>query len=134
MSTAELRARLDKLNATIEQDQVLADERKKQRRRITRILNLLVYPVITLPPEIVSLIFLHCIPYPPQWAEPDDNWRCPAPLVLLHICRTWRNIRLADSSLWTTPHLQFDKYYIREMSFNIRTHEQIENFLASWVR
>ncbi|KAF7333513.1 F-box domain-containing protein [Mycena venus] len=86
-----------------------------------------------LPPELVSIIFLYCIPFSCQWDTPDANWRCPAPLVFLHVCRTWREIGLADASLWTAPHLRFGEYYLSKTATHQRTPAQIENFLASWV-
>ncbi|KAK7018501.1 F-box domain-containing protein [Favolaschia claudopus] len=55
------------------------------------------YPVLTLPPEIVSEIFLRCIPpYPlyPPFAGPGS------PTILTHICRQWREIALSTPHLW----------------------------------
>ncbi|KAF7356084.1 F-box domain-containing protein [Mycena venus] len=55
------------------------------------------YPVLTLPNEIVSEIFVHFLPPYPA---------CPpltgihAPTLLTHICRKWRQIALATPPLW----------------------------------
>ncbi|KAF8169999.1 hypothetical protein K438DRAFT_1854595 [Mycena galopus ATCC 62051] len=68
----------------------------------------LLYTVLILPPEIVALVFLYCIP-------------------------TWREIALGDASLWTTPHLSFDEYYLSKSATHQRTPAQIESFFASWV-
>ncbi|KAF8207955.1 hypothetical protein K438DRAFT_1962223 [Mycena galopus ATCC 62051] len=132
MSATELRARPDELNVTVEADHALV-ECKKPKRIINAELDTLLYTVLILPPEIVALIFLYCIPFPCQWEKPDANWRCPAPLVFLHVCRTWREIALADASLWTTPHLRFDEYYLSKSATHQRTPAQIESFFASWV-
>ncbi|KAJ7111395.1 hypothetical protein C8R44DRAFT_742514 [Mycena epipterygia] len=114
MSTAELRARLDALNATIETEEALVAERKKQKRKITRELDNLIFPVLTLPPEIVSL------------TSRFPHFAC--------LCLEWREIGLADALLWTTPHLRFDEYYARKTGIHLRSAARIENFLASWVR
>ncbi|KAJ7729419.1 hypothetical protein B0H14DRAFT_2999934, partial [Mycena olivaceomarginata] len=132
MSATELRARPDELNATVETDHALV-ECKKPKRKNTAGLDTLLYTILILPPEIVSLIFLYCIPFPCQWEKPDANWRCPAPLVFLHVCRTWHEIALADASLWTTPHLRFDEYYLSKSATHQRTPAQIASFFASWV-
>jgi hypothetical protein len=51
-------------------------------------LNDIVYPVLTLPPEIISEIFRWCLPPSPQFVQPDP---AAVPLTLLAICRQWRN-------------------------------------------
>ncbi|KAJ7914448.1 hypothetical protein B0H13DRAFT_2002711 [Mycena leptocephala] len=56
-----------------------------------------VYPVLTLPAEIVSEIFAHCVPVYPK---------CPpvtgllSPTKLAQICRTWREIAFSTMTLW----------------------------------
>ncbi|KAJ7657773.1 hypothetical protein DFH06DRAFT_454071 [Mycena polygramma] len=55
------------------------------------------YPVLTLPNELVSEIFIHCLPpYPicPPGIGPLS------PTRLTHICRKWRQIALATPGLW----------------------------------
>jgi len=55
------------------------------------------YPVLTLPNEITSEIFIHFLPIYPL---------CPpltgilSPTLLTHICRQWREIALATPELW----------------------------------
>jgi len=55
------------------------------------------YPLLTLPNEIVSEIFLHFLP---------DYPLCPpltgilSPTCLTHVCRRWREIALATPALW----------------------------------
>ncbi|KAJ7684234.1 hypothetical protein DFH06DRAFT_1155082 [Mycena polygramma] len=55
------------------------------------------YPVLTVPNELISEIFLHVLPvYPlaPPLAGPSS------PTALSQICRRWREIALATPSLW----------------------------------
>ncbi|KAJ7746832.1 hypothetical protein DFH07DRAFT_579806 [Mycena maculata] len=63
---------------------------------------------LTLPPELTSQIFLFCLP-PPNWkgefAKPDPS---TAPLLLLSICRQWRNIALHTPGLWTSLYLDLN--------------------------
>ncbi|KAJ7143102.1 hypothetical protein C8R43DRAFT_866226, partial [Mycena crocata] len=48
------------------------------------------------PPEILSEIFIHCLP--------DDKFITPdlatAPLLLCGICHHWKDITLATPELW----------------------------------
>ncbi|KAJ7149185.1 hypothetical protein C8R43DRAFT_1007428 [Mycena crocata] len=64
------------------------------------------YPVLTLPNEIVSEIFVHFLPVYPL---------CPpltgllSPTTLTHICHHWRAIALATPSLWRAIFLTDDE-------------------------
>ncbi|KAF7335595.1 F-box domain-containing protein [Mycena venus] len=55
------------------------------------------YPVLTLPNEIVSEIFIHSLPPYPQ---PPALTGPFSPTLLTQICRKWRNIALATPALW----------------------------------
>ncbi|KAJ7118586.1 hypothetical protein C8R43DRAFT_96126 [Mycena crocata] len=94
MTAAELRARLTEIDAGI--------HRKMQERvAVQSQLDATVYPVLTLPIEIVSEIFIHCIP-------PGDAkvLLAEAPWVLLKVCRAWREIALSTPRLWNTLNIQ----------------------------
>ncbi|KAJ7249720.1 hypothetical protein B0H12DRAFT_1019546, partial [Mycena haematopus] len=60
-------------------------------------LDSVVYPVLTLPPEITSEIFCHCLPTERQSdiVNPKE-----APLVLTQVCGLWRNIAISTPELW----------------------------------
>ncbi|KAJ7639719.1 hypothetical protein DFH06DRAFT_1217688, partial [Mycena polygramma] len=60
-------------------------------------LDAYVYPVLTLPPEILSEIFVHFLPVYP--IRPPITGLL-SPTVLTHICRTWREIALSTPALW----------------------------------
>ncbi|KAJ6477543.1 hypothetical protein C8R45DRAFT_833427 [Mycena sanguinolenta] len=55
-----------------------------------------VYPVLSLPPEITTEIFLGCIPSQSNLSESPSE----APLLLAQICRQWRQIALDTPQLW----------------------------------
>ncbi|KAJ7087025.1 hypothetical protein C8R43DRAFT_309973 [Mycena crocata] len=55
------------------------------------------YPVLTLPNEIVSDIFLHFLPAYPNYPSTTGLF---SPTLLTHICRKWRQIALTTPSLW----------------------------------
>ncbi|KAJ7929509.1 hypothetical protein B0H13DRAFT_2264482 [Mycena leptocephala] len=59
-------------------------------------------PILSVPPEIIGIIFRHCLPsdLPPSWVP----WPSPhkAPLLLAQICHQWREICLDTPELWTS--------------------------------
>ncbi|KAJ6507829.1 hypothetical protein C8R47DRAFT_966457, partial [Mycena vitilis] len=65
--------------------------------------NSLKFPIISLPVEITSQIFLHCIPGDPL--SPGSFY--PA-VVLGQVCRQWREIALAVPDLWSAWSLAID--------------------------
>ncbi|KAJ7638285.1 hypothetical protein FB45DRAFT_1023091 [Roridomyces roridus] len=84
---ASIRARLFQLDSLIAQ---LAAERNTLQAKCDKI----VYPVLSLPAEVTSEIFSHCV-------EPlSDPSPSTAPLLLTRICRQWREIALASPPLW----------------------------------
>ncbi|KAJ7901150.1 hypothetical protein B0H14DRAFT_2670832 [Mycena olivaceomarginata] len=96
MRLHELRQRLSNLNATIYHHESILQELKQRRSAILSELNLVVYPVLTLPPEITAEIFKWCI---------DTTKRLLpslAPSLLTQICRDWRALALSTPALWDT--------------------------------
>ncbi|KAJ6477527.1 hypothetical protein C8R45DRAFT_906418 [Mycena sanguinolenta] len=84
-----LRHRLSELDALIS---LLSAE----RQRLRDIADTIVYPVLSLPPEITTEIFLRCIPPQSNLSESPSE----APLLLAQICRQWRQIALDTPHLW----------------------------------
>lgn len=92
------------------------------------------YPVLTLPPEITSQFFLHCIPVPsPPYAEPAFAWirinweysqqrppqAAPPPgLILSQVCHSWRDIVLDTPALWVAFPLKASSLRSRPPSIN----------------
>lgn len=63
----------------------------------------LAFPVITLPVEITSLIFIHSLP-----DNPLDPTASDAAVVLGSVCRQWREIALSIPQLWSSWSLAID--------------------------
>ncbi|KAK7052292.1 F-box domain-containing protein [Favolaschia claudopus] len=91
LSHVDLRKRLSELDAII-------SSLTLQRRALQTVSDAIIYPVLSLPPEIISEIFLRCLPSA-SYAEssPED-----APLLLTQICRQWRQVALQTPGLWTS--------------------------------
>ncbi|KAJ7120207.1 hypothetical protein C8R44DRAFT_623999, partial [Mycena epipterygia] len=87
----QLRHRLAQLNNLLE---TLSAEREQLQAASDSI----IYPVLSLPPEITSLIFIHCVPFPEaSFPRPSP---LDAPLLLAQICRQWRDIAINTQELW----------------------------------
>ncbi|KAJ7161184.1 hypothetical protein C8R46DRAFT_860439, partial [Mycena filopes] len=70
---------------------------RAQRAHIEDRLDSYRYPVLTLPNEIVSEIFVHFLPvYPERPPVPGIL----SPTNLTQICRKWRQVALATPALW----------------------------------
>ncbi|KAJ7215130.1 hypothetical protein B0H12DRAFT_357552 [Mycena haematopus] len=71
--------------------------RRTEKARVQQRLDSYTYPVLELPNEITSEIFIHFLPiYPlcPPLIGPDS------PILLTQICRAWRAIALGTPTLW----------------------------------
>ncbi|KAJ7368821.1 hypothetical protein DFH08DRAFT_1071450 [Mycena albidolilacea] len=102
-----LRARLAELDVEIVEQERILYQLKQNRIALQRELNATVFPVATLPLEIVAEIFLH---YTPHFHKPYAPVFYPsAPSVAITgVCRAWRDIALATPSLWSTLDVDFD--------------------------
>ncbi|KAJ7433445.1 hypothetical protein B0H11DRAFT_1889183 [Mycena galericulata] len=80
------------------------------RKPILKTLQSVVYPVLTLPPEITAQIFIHCVDtahigrygpslYPRAPPTKDDGH---GPLILASVCRAWRDIAFALGTIWSS--------------------------------
>ncbi|KAJ7504679.1 hypothetical protein B0H11DRAFT_2347342 [Mycena galericulata] len=97
-STREFtRGRIAELDSEIAALKISLTRLKLERKTLRGQLDEYVYPVLTLPNEIVSEIFLQRID---SCGGSTSN---PAsPLFLGHICHKWREIAVSTPSLWTT--------------------------------
>ncbi|KAJ7610549.1 hypothetical protein DFH06DRAFT_1246064 [Mycena polygramma] len=109
-----LRAQLEEVKSDILQQRL---ERKKyleafklrQHALITKQheletkLSLIVYPVLTLPPEITTRFFVACLP--DGCVRPRSK---TAPLLLAQFCHQWREIAISTPELWAATEIRFD--------------------------
>ncbi|KAJ6542936.1 hypothetical protein B0H19DRAFT_957879, partial [Mycena capillaripes] len=91
-----IRLRIDEIRSTILRYETYLQALEEKQRELETALSTIVYPVLTLPPEIVSRIFVECLP---SHGRVRPSPRTP-PLVLAQICQKWREIALTDSILW----------------------------------
>ncbi|KAJ7111678.1 hypothetical protein C8R44DRAFT_632393, partial [Mycena epipterygia] len=59
-------------------------------------LSHVVYPVLTLPTEIITRIFVECLPSD-EFVRPSPS---KPPLTLAQICSRWRDISLSTRGVW----------------------------------
>ncbi|KAJ6607929.1 hypothetical protein B0H10DRAFT_2069832 [Mycena sp. CBHHK59/15] len=98
-----------------------------ERRSIRKKLRALIYPVLTLPDEVTSEIFVHCLPPVATEQWPSNPSNSDAPLLLLRICSTWKDIALATPRLWTSFQLTDCR------SSRTLDHEHGRQMLSAWV-
>ncbi|KAF7353340.1 F-box domain-containing protein [Mycena sanguinolenta] len=96
------RARVAALEAQILELENSISALRLEQAQVQSRLDLYKYPVLTLPTEIVSEIFMHV---PPPY--PSCSWLAGtvSPTSLTHICREWRQIALSIPSLWRAINL-----------------------------
>ncbi|KAJ6457766.1 hypothetical protein C8R47DRAFT_1227289 [Mycena vitilis] len=70
---------------------------KQEKKAVHDRLTAYVYPVLTLPNEITSEIFIQLLPVYPKRPEPIDILSLS---LVCRICRQWREIALATPTLW----------------------------------
>ncbi|KAJ7841811.1 hypothetical protein B0H14DRAFT_2316031, partial [Mycena olivaceomarginata] len=84
------------IQSEIQRHKLCIEALELEERELDSNLKLIIYPVLTLPSEIVSQIFLQCLPAHNR-IRPSPR---KAPLVLAQICRYWRQIALSTGRLW----------------------------------
>ncbi|KAJ7019882.1 hypothetical protein C8F04DRAFT_325418 [Mycena alexandri] len=91
-----------------------------EREPLKELLETYIYPVLTLPNEIVSECFIHVLP--PYPARPPTTGPL-SPTSLAQICRKWREIALSTPALWSslTLTLEYGKS------------EKQKSFLETWM-
>ncbi|KAJ6515388.1 hypothetical protein C8R45DRAFT_207849 [Mycena sanguinolenta] len=113
--SAPLRRRLADLDAQIIEQKRQLDELQQIRSDVEReLFATATFPVLALPTEIMTEIFLYCVPLFDPLCIP--NGRCSAPLVLAGVCRLWRNIAHDTPALWSKLDVQFDLIPIAKAS------------------
>ncbi|KAJ6457146.1 hypothetical protein C8R47DRAFT_919272, partial [Mycena vitilis] len=92
----QLRADLETVNVEILRQQAILSELDARRQSLERDLAQIIYPVFELPPEIISRIFVQCLP---THGRIRPSPRTP-PLLFTQVCRDWRDIALSTCELW----------------------------------
>ncbi|KAJ7887361.1 hypothetical protein B0H13DRAFT_892216 [Mycena leptocephala] len=91
------RALLSDLDAQILDFERSLSALRIEKARVKERLDSYKYPVLTLPSEIVSEIFVHFLPTYPLCSPLTGIL---SPTLLTHICRTWQEIALGTPALW----------------------------------
>ncbi|KAJ7084948.1 hypothetical protein C8R44DRAFT_51227 [Mycena epipterygia] len=102
------RARLAQLDKQLTQIKTYLITVEAERQAVQDDLDTIVYPVLTVPNEITSNIFVHCLP------DQGRVWPSAgaAPLLLAQICRHWRDIALSTGELWASVAFNFGNPYM----------------------
>ncbi|KAJ6629807.1 hypothetical protein B0H10DRAFT_1630861, partial [Mycena sp. CBHHK59/15] len=69
---------------------------QSERKELVEKLDSVVYPVLTAPSEIISEIYLACLPSNRRIRASAKK----APLLLAQICSQWRATALSTCGLW----------------------------------
>ncbi|KAJ7639301.1 hypothetical protein FB45DRAFT_905250 [Roridomyces roridus] len=92
-ANATLRTQVSQLALEISATRTRLAEMQAELVSLQHRLDTVTYPVLSLPPEIVAEIFIHCLSPTPEW--PGCIHSEEAPLLLSRICSHWRGIALA---------------------------------------
>ncbi|KAJ7141581.1 hypothetical protein C8R46DRAFT_1135309 [Mycena filopes] len=90
------RRRITEVDAEILALKEALSKAKLERKVLKQHLANYIYPVLTLPNEVVSEIFLQTLDGFPSLCGPAS------PIYLGHICQRWRDIALSTPSIWSS--------------------------------
>jgi hypothetical protein len=97
------RSQLQEVESQIARLKALLDELEHRRvPLLKREINRRFPPILRLPPELSSQIFIA--------AFPENSWQSATPLLFGKICSTWRRIAWSTPRLWSTISLRRHKY------------------------
>ncbi|KAJ7742581.1 hypothetical protein B0H16DRAFT_1423395 [Mycena metata] len=116
------RARIAELKAEILELELALSSMMEEDKLLQDRLDAYTYPVLILPNEIVSEIFVHFLPVYPK--TPPVIGRT-SPNVLSQICRKWRGIALSAPALW------------RGITLSLRNGKRLDQklrLLESWLQ
>ncbi|KAJ7073594.1 hypothetical protein C8F01DRAFT_1224518 [Mycena amicta] len=88
----------------------------------------------TMPEDIAADIFVHCLPPAPTVSDehllpnpPNPPHPHTAPLLLLHVCRVWRQVALRTPRLWTELSL-----FEPKLPTSLRDTEALQKLVGEW--
>lgn len=105
MSTANLHRRLVELDAAILEQKLVLDDLQRDKTAVQdELYAISTFPVSTgLPVETTTEIFTRCLPTIDELGQDSEEFiHMLVPIVLLGVCRAWRDIALATPALWAT--------------------------------
>ncbi|KAF7352370.1 F-box domain-containing protein [Mycena venus] len=111
MSAADLRRRLIELDVAILEQKLVLETLQRDKIAVQSDLEAIsIFPVLTLPAEITTEIFTHCLPSMEELRGDRDPFirGTLAPTALVGVCCAWRDIAFATPVLWTTLAVRFD--------------------------
>ncbi|KAJ6543916.1 hypothetical protein B0H19DRAFT_1238507 [Mycena capillaripes] len=114
MYLENLRQELAELEISIAGQRVLLQELEKRKSTVRAELDAFIFPVLTLPNEITTEIFI-------QYAFDKDYWKDRFPCLAVHllsVCRAWRALALSVPALWVT--------------LDLRARGELEGFVDTW--
>jgi hypothetical protein len=92
-----LRARLAEIDAEMADLHARLRDLAIARKPVVDALKSIIYPVLTLPPEITAEIFKQCV----DQVTIGDVASVPEPLLLASVCKAWRYIALTLPTIWS---------------------------------
>jgi hypothetical protein len=92
---------LDKEMARIKEVLTRISSRRKEICAEIEQHETLLSPVRRLPDELLSEIFIHCLPSLPTFPESSEALTYQTPLLLAQICSRWRAVALATPAIWS---------------------------------
>ncbi|KAJ7184676.1 hypothetical protein C8R46DRAFT_465191 [Mycena filopes] len=130
-SNADRRLALAKIKSQITLYKKYIAALEEQADKLEEGLALAIYPVLSLPTEITSTIFVHCLP-PHGRVEPSLS---KAPLLLAQICHDWRQIALGTCALWTSVHITpaFDVQGLFNQAVRFGRDNRTSGLLQTWL-
>ncbi|KAJ7073858.1 hypothetical protein C8F01DRAFT_1360624 [Mycena amicta] len=110
------RTRLSEVEKEIQRFEAQLAILRNERTEIRQRLDEYTYPVLTLPNEITTEIFVH---YLPPYPDHPPLIGLGSPTHLLGICRLWRSIALHSPALWRSMELGDERPGISEQHLEI---------------
>ncbi|KAF7373850.1 F-box domain-containing protein [Mycena sanguinolenta] len=107
------RARLSQIEAQILKFERSLSALRAEKQLVQERLDSYKYPVTSLPSEMISEIFMQCLPPYPMCPSLLDNY---PPISLTLVCRQWRAIALETPELWRAIALDDESHLWRELS------------------
>ncbi|KAJ7614539.1 hypothetical protein FB45DRAFT_802433, partial [Roridomyces roridus] len=98
---AAARSRIVQLDIEVDNLQRSLEAHLVERNGCHQVLARYKYPILTLPAEITSEIFIHFLPSDCD-LTPLVTVGPHSPSFLLQICRQWRDIALGTPALWSS--------------------------------